>query len=158
MKGRVGVATLGGSELVSPRERVSSQARVAEWQTQWTQNPPRATSCEFDSRLGHQFTATTWQPHHPTLRAHPALPSGTGMAAKKVRVWLLVAAARPPTEVPGGTRCHDQLCPLRVCHRFSNAAGHSVRDNHDLFTNLLLSFSRIGCLETDATLYALLGL
>src|SRR5215210_6330391 len=30
-----------------------SQARVAEWQTQRTQNPPRATSCEFDSRLGH---------------------------------------------------------------------------------------------------------
>jgi endonuclease/exonuclease/phosphatase family metal-dependent hydrolase len=26
---------------------------VAEWQTQRTQNPPRATSCEFDSRLGH---------------------------------------------------------------------------------------------------------
>src|SRR5687767_5032369 len=30
-----------------------ARARVAEWQTQWTQNPPRATSCEFDSRLGH---------------------------------------------------------------------------------------------------------
>src|SRR6478752_81711 len=29
------------------------QARVAEWQTQWTQNPPGATPCEFDSRLGH---------------------------------------------------------------------------------------------------------
>ena len=23
------------------------------WQTQWTQNPPMATSCEFESRLGH---------------------------------------------------------------------------------------------------------
>jgi hypothetical protein len=28
-------------------------ARVAEWQTQRTQNPPGATPCEFDSRLGH---------------------------------------------------------------------------------------------------------
>ena len=26
---------------------------MAEWQTQWTQNPPGATPCEFDSRLGH---------------------------------------------------------------------------------------------------------
>ena len=31
-------------------------ARVAEWQTQWTQNPPGATPCEFDSRLGHFLT------------------------------------------------------------------------------------------------------
>ena len=23
------------------------------WQTQWTQNPPLATTCEFESRLGH---------------------------------------------------------------------------------------------------------
>ena len=29
-------------------------ARVAEWQTQWTQNPSIARSCEFDSRLGHK--------------------------------------------------------------------------------------------------------
>ena len=28
-------------------------ARVAEWQTQQTQNLPGATPCEFDSRLGH---------------------------------------------------------------------------------------------------------
>jgi hypothetical protein len=30
------------------------RARVAEWQTQWTQNPPRAISCGFNSRPGHQ--------------------------------------------------------------------------------------------------------
>ena len=25
------------------------------WQTQWTQNPPLATTCEFESRLGHHI-------------------------------------------------------------------------------------------------------
>jgi hypothetical protein len=64
------VAAWGGSELVSARWAVlvTARARVAEWQTQWTQNPPRATSCEFDSRLGHRFTATSYDLHHPTLR------------------------------------------------------------------------------------------
>jgi peptidoglycan/xylan/chitin deacetylase (PgdA/CDA1 family) len=70
------------------------QARVAEWQTQWTQNPPGATPCEFDSRLGHSpdhcrptialaltFTTTTAEPvrdgvpilmyHELTARPHP---------------------------------------------------------------------------------------
>ena len=32
----------------------SLNAEVAEWQTQQTQNLPRATSCGFDSRLRHQ--------------------------------------------------------------------------------------------------------
>jgi hypothetical protein len=47
-----------GSDLPTfrPPDVLSTRARVAEWQTQWTQNPPRATSCEFDSRLGHYVT------------------------------------------------------------------------------------------------------
>ena len=44
---RCRVATQAGRGLSYPR------ARVAEWQTQRTQNPPGATPCEFDSRLGH---------------------------------------------------------------------------------------------------------
>src|SRR5262245_14666803 len=35
------------------RMDIGRPARVAEWQTQRTQNPPGATPCEFDSRLGH---------------------------------------------------------------------------------------------------------
>jgi hypothetical protein len=63
------VAVRDGSELISePRGPVTPRARVAEWQTQWTQNPPRATSCEFDSRLGHRFTAMTYPLSHPTAR------------------------------------------------------------------------------------------
>lgn len=46
------------SRLASPPrpDEVLPPARVAEWQTQRTQNPSRATSCEFDSRLGHSPT------------------------------------------------------------------------------------------------------
>src|SRR5581483_7009907 len=44
-------------------------ARVAEWQTQGTQNPPGATPCEFDSRLGHSLlTAKRERPAHPRAR------------------------------------------------------------------------------------------
>ena len=32
-----------------------SWAGVAEWQTQWSQKPPRATSYRFDSDLRHQI-------------------------------------------------------------------------------------------------------
>jgi predicted PurR-regulated permease PerM len=47
-----------------------ARARVAEWQTQRTQNPPGATPCEFDSRLGHSA---------PFLRG-PGAPASTGGA------------------------------------------------------------------------------
>ena len=47
---------------------------MAEWQTQWTQNPPGATPCEFDSRLGHLHS-----PHHldplASTRPEPSSPA-----------------------------------------------------------------------------------
>src|SRR5712692_7346295 len=52
-------------------------ARVAEWQTQGTQNPPGATPCEFDSRLGHHSPR-----YHPRARAlfkdNPRIPYASG--------------------------------------------------------------------------------
>src|SRR5262249_53443867 len=49
--GRGGLRRPDGAAMLPP-------ARVAEWQTQRTQNPPGATPCEFDSRLGHSNTDT----------------------------------------------------------------------------------------------------
>ncbi len=48
-------ADQGRARLAPPLHRgdVTRSARVAERQTQWTQNPPGATPCEFESRLGH---------------------------------------------------------------------------------------------------------
>jgi hypothetical protein len=50
-----GRAQSAGEILLQERPKVARflPARVAERQTQWTQNPPGATPCEFESRLGH---------------------------------------------------------------------------------------------------------
>lgn len=40
---------------MSPLRSRASLARVAEWQTQRTQNPPIERSCGFESHLGHWF-------------------------------------------------------------------------------------------------------
>ena len=55
---------------------LEAHARVVEWQTRGSQKPLGATSCEFDSRLGH----------HPDKRA--ARPSaGTGCARPPSSSW-----------------------------------------------------------------------
>jgi hypothetical protein len=63
----------GDPESSLPEGRGSAnlraEARVAERQTQWTQNPPGATPCEFESRLGHR-SAITWAFLGTERRAH----------------------------------------------------------------------------------------
>ena len=50
------VGSCGAADNVWP-----SLARVAEWQTQRTQNPPIERSCGFESHLGHQ-AGSVWPP------------------------------------------------------------------------------------------------
>ena len=62
-------------------------ARVAEWQTQRTQNPPGATPCEFDSRLGHDQTMGNANDEGPSRGAalRVCITSPTGHSNAKIR-------------------------------------------------------------------------
>jgi hypothetical protein len=49
-------------KLTDSKKRANQKAaaRVAEWQTRWTQNPVLATVCGFKSLLGHSFHLGFW--------------------------------------------------------------------------------------------------
>ena len=57
---------------------------MAEWQTQWTQNPPPFGACRFESGLGHQEPGLT--------TARSAKPHST-MPKSVISIALLFSAA-----------------------------------------------------------------
>lgn len=118
---------------------------MAEWQTQRTQNPPGATPCEFDSRLGHErvacFTEGGAVPgarerpgtttHFPRYAVSSAITPGhrlryssrTAVFLPKPpwRTWSLVPAARqrPPTQRSTSRRL--QAPAVSPCHQASSS-------------------------------------